>query len=288
MKVIVIHNPDAGCGDWSAERVNALLSDAGHTAEIATKDSDWRPLLHETPDAFVVAGGDGTVHDVAHALVDRNIPLAILPLGTANNVAYALGYRANGDLLERAKRWQRSEQTVQIAEVDVGADKRCFIESVGAGAFAKMLRTNGAGGKKSVPPLGVLAIRKALVKKLLRMKPVEVALRFGNEHVADEFLLVECLNIPFYGPRLHAAPAESASDALLTVCAVRAHARDAVAEWMASGVGDPDRWIIGRAAELALLTDERTHVDGEIWPAKEARTGQLRIRAGAHAIRLMV
>ncbi len=128
MKLIVIHNPDAGCGDWNAKRVDTLLRDAGHTIEIATRESDWRPLLRENPDAFVVAGGDGTVHDVVLALADRAVPIAILPLGTANNVAHSLGYRANGDLLERAKRWQDNEQTLQVAEVEAGTDRRLLIE----------------------------------------------------------------------------------------------------------------------------------------------------------------
>ena len=39
----------------------------------------------------IAAGGDGTVRACAHALADTPVPLAILPLGTANLAARALG-----------------------------------------------------------------------------------------------------------------------------------------------------------------------------------------------------
>src|SRR6266436_32025 len=46
-----------------------------------------RQALENRPDLVVVAGGDGTVRRVASELVGRDIPLAIIPLGTFNNLA---------------------------------------------------------------------------------------------------------------------------------------------------------------------------------------------------------
>jgi diacylglycerol kinase family enzyme len=40
----------------------------------------------------LAAGGDGTVGKVAHELIDSGIPLSVLPLGTANNLARTLGF----------------------------------------------------------------------------------------------------------------------------------------------------------------------------------------------------
>ncbi|MEM0981113.1 MAG: diacylglycerol kinase family protein, partial [Cyanobacteria bacterium P01_H01_bin.58] len=42
-------------------------------------------------DLVVVSGGDGTINAAAEALVETSIPLAIIPRGTANAVASALG-----------------------------------------------------------------------------------------------------------------------------------------------------------------------------------------------------
>src|SRR5690242_18538712 len=41
--------------------------------------------------AIVAAGGDGTVNTIVGAVAGRDVPLAILPLGTANDLARALG-----------------------------------------------------------------------------------------------------------------------------------------------------------------------------------------------------
>jgi len=46
-------------------------------------------------DAIVVAGGDGSLNCVVRALGGRDVPLALLPLGTANDLARGLGIPTN-------------------------------------------------------------------------------------------------------------------------------------------------------------------------------------------------
>jgi len=43
----------------------------------------------------LVAGGDGTVGKVGRELIDSGVPLGVLPLGTANNLACSLGFTAS-------------------------------------------------------------------------------------------------------------------------------------------------------------------------------------------------
>lgn len=54
-----------------------------------------RQLLAAGVDLVVVAGGDGTVREVASALIGTEVPMAILPAGTANLFARNLGLHAN-------------------------------------------------------------------------------------------------------------------------------------------------------------------------------------------------
>jgi len=54
----------------------------------------WRSA-HAGAHAIIVAGGDGSVNRVVRALEGLDVPIALLPLGTANDLAHALGIPAN-------------------------------------------------------------------------------------------------------------------------------------------------------------------------------------------------
>ncbi len=104
--------------------VEPALNLAARAAEIAG----------EKYDLVVVAGGDGTVREVAGALVQTDIPLAIVPLGTFNNLALSLKLPADTDavcdLIEAGL----------TRQIDVGiADSRHpFFEGAGVGVDADL------------------------------------------------------------------------------------------------------------------------------------------------------
>src|SRR5688572_13743683 len=100
--VCIIYNPRAGRGRVGGQlaRVRRLLgtradfrptSRPGEASELATRAA---------AEGFAVvgaAGGDGTVHEVANGLLAAPGPtpvLAVLPLGSANDYAHALGLGA--------------------------------------------------------------------------------------------------------------------------------------------------------------------------------------------------
>ena len=77
-------------------RVLYQLKAAGFRPKYQSSKDGYRQTLRKRWDLVIVAGGDGTVARVARRLRNRDIPLAILPIGTANNIARALGL--NGDI----------------------------------------------------------------------------------------------------------------------------------------------------------------------------------------------
>jgi diacylglycerol kinase (ATP) len=52
---------------------------------VSVKQDDIEQALDKKTDLIVIAGGDGTITEVTTKLPDRSIPVAVLPLGTANN-----------------------------------------------------------------------------------------------------------------------------------------------------------------------------------------------------------
>ena len=98
MQVTLIHNPDAG-GDNrpSGDDLLELIHKAGHSATFqSSKDASWDKALEKASDLVAVAGGDGMVGQVAKRMIGRRIPIAILPMGTANNIATSLGVKNLG------------------------------------------------------------------------------------------------------------------------------------------------------------------------------------------------
>ena len=86
-----------------------------------------------------MAGGDGTVAGVTRRMVGRGVPVAILPSGTANNIARSLG------LLKRPfEELVRGWRDARRVKLDVGIaygpwGQRYFVEGLGAGLFAELL-----------------------------------------------------------------------------------------------------------------------------------------------------
>ena len=96
---VVIYNPYAGRlvrGQRLLQRTIDLLKSQGTRARLVpttgpnTASSIARTCIEEDADLIVAAGGDGTINEIMNGMVHSNVPLAILPGGTANVLAHEL------------------------------------------------------------------------------------------------------------------------------------------------------------------------------------------------------
>ena len=110
-----------------------------------------------------VAGGDGTVRGCAEALACTGVPLAIVPLGTANLTARALGVPARAGRAVEAGFGGR-DLTIDLGHVTcVGADGTWFTAMAGIGLDAAVV---AAAGERLKRRLGWAAYAAAGARRL--------------------------------------------------------------------------------------------------------------------------
>ena len=235
-KVLLLHNPTAGASHPNAkELVEAIRKALGvKPSYFSTKNADWKDALSKRWDAVILAGGDGTVGKSVRWLHDRKTPIAILPLGTANNVARSLGIE--GDL----KSLLSKLPTSSARSLDVGSakgpwGKRMFLEAVGVGSIAEGVSRSGP---RPPTPIRLDMAREDLQDLVENAEPELFELNVDGEKFAGEFLFVEILNLSYTGPALPLAFHASPDDGLFDVVFLEAKNRKPMLTWLGDNPED--------------------------------------------------
>lgn len=107
-----------------------------------------RQAVLERADLILVAGGDGTVNETLNGMLPGEVPLAILPCGTANVLAKEL--RIGSSMREAAGRlaeWEPKRISVGVLRTRWRAVSRYFLLMAGAGFDAHLVNSVDPGLK---------------------------------------------------------------------------------------------------------------------------------------------
>lgn len=279
-----MHNPGAGRqGEDDAAQLQAFLADHGHDVRYqSTKDDGWKQALKKDADLIVVAAGDGTVARVTRRVVGRGVPVALLPSGTANNIARTLGL-VEKPFEELVRGWEDARRVRLDVGVATGPwGERYFVEGLGFGIFAELLAdSKGKGSNKK------LKKRKDAVEGALRRlrdvaercKPIEVVARLDGKDISGRYLMLEAVNLRYVGPNLHLAHDSQPGDGQLDVVMVTEDERDRVVHYL-------DHWQENRErlAMLPTLRGKRLelewpgfplHIDDKLYPKARAEPSEV-------------
>ena len=278
MRVALIHNPKAGDeGQPDCEDLLELIRAAGHEATAhSSKDDYLAALLEEAPDLVAIAGGDGTVAKVVKIMLGRDIPLAALPIGTANNISRTLGI---ADIaLEKQilgwSAWNRAAFNVGLARGPWGAFH--FVEAVGAGLLAWIMpkaESSAMMAQLDDASEKIAYARKMLEDRLKNFPAVAFTAALDGKDISGEYLLVEAMNTRFVGPNLELDPEGDPGDGLLDIVLVPASKREELRAHLARGKGGKDRppkLPTHRGRELVIeWSGCDLHFDDDIWPGDQ-------------------
>jgi diacylglycerol kinase (ATP) len=263
MRAILIHNPTAGTGDHTPEHLTSILNEAGYSdvAYCSKKDERYKKMLLSPADLVLIAGGDGTIAKVIRCQQRNDVPIAILPLGTANNIARAIGLHTAPELLLECLKGHKTRG------FDVGIIKgpwgeRRFIEAVGFGSLAELM---GPGPKPPAAERTKIG-RQMLKQAVADARIQQLTLDADGETLVLEALITEILNTRYIGPGLPFGPHSEVGDGLLDLVYLPPERRAEMVTW----IDNPERsppFLLRQARKITLQWEGRTlHVDDQAYP----------------------
>ncbi|MFD0691815.1 bifunctional phosphatase PAP2/diacylglycerol kinase family protein [Actinomadura fibrosa] len=185
--VVAVVNPGSGSGDVTrgilpggTDMAVGLLRKELPAAEVVQiePDQDVEKVLNEAAgraDVLAVIGGDGTVNAGARAALEHDLPLLVIPGGTFDHFARALGVETAAEAIASYRRGCLGRVDVAyVAPTTAGAgeDERLyFLNTASFGAYTELVDERERLEKRlgKWPALAVAAVRT-----LRRSEPVDL------------------------------------------------------------------------------------------------------------------
>jgi YegS/Rv2252/BmrU family lipid kinase len=196
MKILLLVNRRARRGAEPLDVALAVFQRAGFETETVTAPSAeeaCEAIVNAAPgrDAIVLAGGDGTINNAVEALIAAGLPVGILPLGTANDLARSLGLP-----LDAAG---AAEVIVagRVRRIDVGEVNGAPFLNVAHVGLGAVLADRLSGRMKRW--LGPFAYGAAALRSLGRIRPFRAELVVPEGRVAMRTFNVTVGNGRYFG-----------------------------------------------------------------------------------------
>jgi len=273
VKVAAIINPLSGAGAdvHAAERRVALLTaelerrhlradihlteHAGHAHAIA------RAAGLDRVDLVIVWGGDGTANEAGAALLGTGTALGLVPAGSGNGLAAALGTPFES----RAAIAAALDGTVRSIDAGILAGRPFFnIAGIGVDARIAALFNVRAKGTRGLWPYILIGVREGC-----RYCGVDYEIELDGEQWPVRALLIAFANGGEYGNGIKLSAAAQLDDGLLDATIVEDRpvlARFWHARLLASGAADRAPRVIAKQIREAVVRASgpvEYHVDGE-------------------------
>lgn len=290
MKIRFIFNPRSGRNARRslAPSIQAYIRERGLDATLVSTTGPHhatelaRTAVAEGCDRVIAVGGDGTMNEVAQALVHSPAALGLVPCGSGNGLALHLGIPLSAP---RALALA-TDPTARAAAIDTGTVNGFpFFNAMGLGFDADVSQRFNQLTRRGLP-----AYVRTGIRAWIGRRTETVIVRGGGHSAALDILLVAIANSDQYGNNARIAPGARVDDGLLDLVAVRpvgvVNVLPLVARLFAGQFHTSPRvmclrdtgFVIERPAPGLVHTDGETHATG----------ATLSIRVLPRSLRLLV
>lgn len=227
-RIAVAINPTSSFGAHSAQGMRVVEALTQHGVEVTTLIEASADKLfaatvravNDAPDALAAVGGDGLVNLTINALAETDVPLAIVPTGTGNDLARGLGITGQKPDAA-ARRIVSALRAGSIRDIDVGVvttslGERRFGGVVSVGFDA---RVNARANAMRWPRGGARYVL-ATLREVMSLRAVKLTMTDGHETLQCDATFVSVANNRFIGGGMAIAPEAELDDGLFDVVRV--------------------------------------------------------------------
>lgn len=181
-RIYFIINPSAGQQEPIFEIFGRVFNDTEHqiTVHVLEQGQHAANIIRQiidTTDLVAVYGGDGTVTEVASELIGTNIPLAIIPGGTANVLSKELGIPQDAESAMALIR----DGNFELKKTDTGlVNNRPFLLRINLGIMAEMITEADSDLKDQI---GQMAYGVSTIKSITQAQTVNYQLNIDGKEI---------------------------------------------------------------------------------------------------------
>jgi diacylglycerol kinase (ATP) len=239
---------------------------AGHATELARAAA----ASHGRYERVAVVGGDGTVGEAAQGLAHTDLPLAIIPAGTGNDIARNLAIPRHPLAAARLAA-TGTPRTIDLGEVRTPEATRGFVNVAGFGFDAE-----AAERVNRLPRVvgGTLPYLVGTLQTLWRYAAPRVRLSLDGRQIEARIFLVAVGNCASYAGGMRIVPLARPDDGMLDVCLVHALSRLEVLRVI------PRLYSGGHESHPAVKLFRCRSLEGEVLSAASDRAP---VRVSCHA-----
>lgn len=208
---------------------------------------------------IIVAGGDGTINEVASALRGTDTPLGIIPLGSGNGLGRTLG------IPQDAERAAEIIASGKILRCDNGlVNDRPFFCTCGLG-FDATVAERFAGMKRR----GYMSYLRSTLAEYLGYDPKPYGISIDGNIITEKAFLIAVCNTSQYGNNVYIAPDATVTDGMLDITVLHAGSPFSTAlagVGMLTGLVGKSKFVDTfrvRSARITRLDDGPVHIDGD-------------------------